>query len=444
VAQVIAKARALIAESQAVSAEVLLRPLVEKYPDCVEAWMILADLAEQRGDDERARACLASAQAQAPRSEALAVNIAQAQLEAGKLGDAVETLGRLIAAQPVSVLGWVMLGDVLQLGGLPALAATARYEGITRGQSLGLMVSMETTPEPLRPVIEQLIASINEEKFSRIGNAFARMREQLGAAEIQRVEHAIAAYLGQVADGPTSPHQQPKFLFFPGLPAGPYHDPYLHPWAKKLDDAYDAIRAEALGVLGQQGKLENFLSFQPGQSKAGYLGGEGSNPSWDAFFFYRHGQRYDANHAACPATSRALSEIELCQVDGQAPEICFSILQPGTHIMPHHGVTNTRLVMHLPLIVPPGCALKVHGAEEHVWKERELVMFDDTFRHEAWNKSEQARVVLLMDCWNPHLTGAERIAVRHLTETIATYENFPLEQLPAIARQLRGDTPQPA
>ncbi|SHH21696.1 aspartyl/asparaginyl beta-hydroxylase domain-containing protein [Massilia sp. CF038] len=444
VAEVISKARALMAESQAISAEAILRPLVAKYPDCVEAWMLLADLAEQRGDDDRARACLASAQAQAPRSEALAINIAQAQLEAGKLGDAVETLARLLAELPLSVLGWVMLGDVLQLGGLPALAATARYEGITRGQSLGLMVNMETTPEPLRPVIEQLIASINEEKFARLGQAFARMREQLGASAITRVEHAIAAYLGQVNDGPASVHQRPKFLFFPGLPEGPYHDPYLHPWARQLDQGYDAIRAEALAVLGQNEGVENFLSFQPGQSKAGYLGGDGSNPSWDAFFFYRHGQRNDANHLRCPATSSVLKSIELCEVEGQAPEICYSILQPGTHIMPHHGVTNTRLVMHLPLLVPADCALHVHGADPHVWKERELVMFDDTFKHEAWNKSQHTRVVLLMDCWNPHLTAAERVATRHLTETIATYENFPLEDLGKIAQQLRGATPVPA
>ena len=45
-------------------------------------------------------------------------------------------------------------------------------------------------------------------------------------------------------------------------------------------------------------------------------------------------------------------------------------------------------------------------------------MFDDTFLHEAWNRSDQTRIVLLMDCWNPHLTAVEKLAVRHLIETI--------------------------
>lgn len=438
VTEVIAKARALMAEKQFLSAESILNSLAGQFPDCVEAWMLLADLAEQRGDDARARACLASAQAQAPRNEALAVNIAQAQLEAGKFGDAVDTLASLIAELPNSIIGWVMLGDVLQLAGKADLAASARFQAVTRGQAAGLLMNMATTPEPLRPVVEQLIASVNEQEAMRVGGAVARMREQVGASEIKRVEHAVAAYMGQIEDGPSSVHQKPKFLFFPGLPQGPYHDPYLHAWAPKLDAAYDAIRAEALAVLRKEDGLENFLSFKPGQSKDGYLGGEGRNPSWDAFFFYRHGKRHDANHAACPATSQLLDSIELCDVAGQAPEICFSVLQPGTHIMPHYGVTNTRLVMHLPLIVPPGCALNVHGGGEHVWKERELMMFDDTFQHEAWNKSDQTRVILLMDCWNPHLTPAERIATRHLIETISAYENFPEGELRAIAQQLRG------
>lgn len=438
VAQALAQARALIADSQAVSAELVLRSLVERQRGCVEAWMLLADLAERRGDEARARDCLLQASAGAPQSETLALGIAQKQLEEGKEGDAVDTLAALIARMPNSVLGWVMLADVLGIAGQHDLAASARFQGVKRGQAAGQLMNMETTPEPLRPVVQQLIAEINHQHETRIGAALERMRAQFGNDEMKRVEHAMAAHMGMIDDGPTSVHQRPKFLFFPGLPQGPYHDPYLHPWAKRLDEAYDAIRAEAMAVLGQEEGVENFLSFKPGQSKSGYLGGEGRNPSWDAFFFYRHGKRNDANHLRCPQTSALLDSIELCEVAGQAPEICFSILQPGTHIMKHHGVTNTRLVMHLPLIVPADCALNVMGGGEHAWRERQLMMFDDTYEHEAWNRSQQPRVILLMDCWNPHLTGAERVAMRHLIETISAFENFPEAELGNIANALRA------
>jgi aspartate beta-hydroxylase len=75
--------------------------------------------------------------------------------------------------------------------------------------------------------------------------------------------------------------------------------------------------------------------------------------------------------------------------------------------------------MHLPLVVPPDCALNIVDVGEHHWEEGQLVMFDDTFAHEAWNRSDETRIVLLMDCWNPHLTQVEKSAVKQLIETIS-------------------------
>ena len=123
-------------------------------------------------------------------------------------------------------------------------------------------------------------------------------------------------------------------------------------------------------------------------------------PAWDAFFFYRHGERYDDNHKRCPRTSAIVEALPLVRIRAHAPEICFSVLAPGTHILPHHGVTNTRVVTHLPLIVPDDCAIRV-GGEEHAWKEGECVTFDDTFEHEAWNHTDGIRVVLFVDFARP-------------------------------------------
>jgi aspartate beta-hydroxylase len=83
-------------------------------------------------------------------------------------------------------------------------------------------------------------------------------------------------------------------------------------------------------------------------------------------------------------------------------------------------VTNTRLVTHLPLIVPSDCALRV-GGEVHAWQKGRCVTFDDTFEHEAWNRSEHTRVVLILDCWNPDLTEVERAAVTDLVVAIGEF-----------------------
>ena len=95
------------------------------------------------------------------------------------------------------------------------------------------------------------------------------------------------------------------------------------------------------------------------------------------------------NCAACPVTSNALDAAAARRdVPKHGPEVLFSVFTPGTHLLPHRGVTNTRVVAHLPLIVPPDCALHV-GGEDHAWQEGRVVVFDDTYEHEAWNRSDQ-------------------------------------------------------
>ena len=246
--------------------------------------------------------------------------------------------------------------------------------------------------------------------------AFDELRRQHGASELARVDRALAGYLRDWDSTPADDRQRPKFFFFPGLPNTPYHDPDLQPWAGQLRAAYPEIRAEAIRVLRRSAGCPT--SSLTRLEVEDYVGGDGAAPSWEAFFFYRRGQRFDASHRRCPDTSRVLESIELCRIADQAPEILFSVLKPGSHIKAHHGVTNVRLVMHLPLVVPRDCALNLVDRGEHRWQEGRMVMFDDTFLHEAWNRSDQTRIVLLMDCWNPHLTSVEKVAVKQLIEAI--------------------------
>jgi len=94
----------------------------------------------------------------------------------------------------------------------------------------------------------------------------------------------------------------------------------------------------------------------------------------------------------------------------------FSRMRPGAHIPPHFGTANNRLTVHLPLIVPAGCSIRV-GDEIHTWREGELFAFDDSFEHEAWNTSDRDRVVLIFESHHPDLNAAERAAVEHAFES---------------------------
>ena len=48
-------------------------------------------------------------------------------------------------------------------------------------------------------------------------------------------------------------------------------------------------------------------------------------------------------------------------------------------------------------------------------------MFDDTIEHEAWNDSDETRVILIVDVWNPLVTAAERDLVSRLLDAKRAY-----------------------
>lgn len=125
----------------------------------------------------------------------------------------------------------------------------------------------------------------------------------------------------------------------------------------------------------------------------------------------------EPNATRCPATMAALAGAPLASVRNRSPSILFSLLRPGARIPPHTGFVNTRLICHLPLIVPPGCGLRV-GNDTRTPVEGKAWVFDDTMEHEAWNLSDRIRGILLFEVWRPELTGEERALVSAMFEAI--------------------------
>jgi ornithine lipid ester-linked acyl 2-hydroxylase len=124
----------------------------------------------------------------------------------------------------------------------------------------------------------------------------------------------------------------------------------------------------------------------------------------------QNGVRIEANARHCPATMALLAACDQPAIPARGPNAMFSLLAPGAHIPPHNGVANTRLVCHLPLIVPPGCWFRV-GEERRDWEVGKAWIFDDTIEHEAMNPTDKLRVILIIDTWHPGLSLAERAAV---------------------------------
>ncbi|UVO54925.1 aspartyl/asparaginyl beta-hydroxylase domain-containing protein [Sphingomonas sp. SUN039] len=196
-------------------------------------------------------------------------------------------------------------------------------------------------------------------------------------------------------------------VHFPFLPADEFFDRDLFPWLSAVEARTDAIRAEALAIMAGGGAaIRPYVRMDKGTPDNKWTALDGSL-DWSACFLWEYGVRNDAVCDLCPETAAALDLAPQNRVVGKAPSAFFSILKPGAHIPPHTGVTNTRAIIHLPLVVPDGCRFRV-GGETREWREGEAFAFDDTIEHEAWNDSDKPRIVLIFDVWNPHLTPDEQ------------------------------------
>jgi aspartate beta-hydroxylase len=290
-------------------------------------------------------------------------------------------------------------------------AFLAYYRAIIVSQRAGHWHDAASTPPQLLDRVKHAMRYVKAGRRQFFTRVLEPVYARQGRGTLSRFERCLANLLGDSREDPEDPRQHPRVLFFPGLPPVPYFDCASFAWIEGLESRTDAIRKELLAVMTREGVGERV--FDNDAAEAHGLAGEGSKPTWNGIYFYRHGERRAESLALCPQTAAALDALPLARIREHAPEVMFSVLTPGTHILPHRGVTNTRVVCHLPLVVPEECAIVV-GGERHDWREGRAVVFDDTYEHEAWNRGSGTRVVLILDVWNPHLTEAERDAVAAL------------------------------
>jgi aspartate beta-hydroxylase len=213
--------------------------------------------------------------------------------------------------------------------------------------------------------------------------------------------------------------QAPRYYFFPELPQRQFFSREAFPWIAGLEQSTAAIRHELLEVMKQPSVFRPYVqgdASRPHNAQNGML----NNPDWSAFYLYKDGDLVAENAARCPQTMAAIAKVPLTDVQYRSPSVLFSLLRPGAHIPPHCGLINTRLIGHLPLVVPPGCTFRV-GNETRSWVEGEAWLFDDTFEHEAWNRSNETRVILIFEVWRPEITVAERQMLRTMFAAIDAY-----------------------
>ncbi len=390
-------------------------------PDDVQALQFLADRHLARNDHTQAIKLLQDADRVRPEDPAVLSQLGSVQLAVGDFSAAAVSLGSALARTPKAFITRLQLGIALEQLGHAHEALLAYFTAVRTAQLKGRWLDDATTAPALRDMVKYAMNYAQEGRKRLFNEVLDPLRQRYGRSELARVEHCLAIYLGEQPKSVPDQRQKPKFLYFPDIPSQPFYPRERFPWLEALEAATGAVREELRAVLSKDRQLEPFLGVQSAEDAREMLRSSNDRAAaWDAYFFHRHGERYDAHCAACPQTTNLLDTLPLVRIRDHAPETLFSVLSPGAHILPHTGVTNTRLVTHLPLIVPPDCAIRV-GGEDHVWREGHCVTFDDTFEHEAWNRSGETRVVLILDSWNPDLSEAERLAVTDLVEAIGDF-----------------------
>jgi ornithine lipid ester-linked acyl 2-hydroxylase len=163
------------------------------------------------------------------------------------------------------------------------------------------------------------------------------------------------------------------------------------PWAREVESEWRVIRAELDRILVRKGELPAFHEI------SAEVRSISSDRNWKTFFLCGYGIKSAEAIRQCPETWRILQRIPGLK------SAMFSIFEPGKHLPAHRGPYNGVLRFHLGLIVPPEpdkVAIRVADRLCH-WEEGRALIFDDAYEHEAWNHSDDVRVVLFVDFEKP-------------------------------------------
>jgi len=405
----------LAQQGQAISAVVRWQKVLELESDFPPALHNLALQAMDRGDFSMARDLLQRAVAKAPEYTMAHANLSRVYSALGEPEAALSQINAAVRADPLAWGVHIEKARLLEAQGNQRAAAAAYGSGVAY-----MPESAKHSPE-LQPLIEHAQRMVADNQAQMREFLQARLGDLLRTGsprQLERFQHSLDVLTGR-RDMALS---KPLTLPFARLPSIPIFHREDFDWAPAVEAAFPDMLRELRSLLEEQAEFVPYVQM-PDDEPKGQFAPLNNNPDWGAYYFWKSGQLIEEHAKRCPRTVEALTEhAPMCIVPNRAPVTFFSALKPGTHIAAHHGATNSRLTVHMPLIIPRDCALRV-GGETHVWKPGELVMFDDTILHEAWNRSDQLRVVLIFDVWHPMLTKLERELVRETISGILDYND---------------------
>lgn len=362
----------------------------------------------QRGDYATARDAFGRVTASGEASTQAWLLYAQACEGCGDGENIMVALDQVLAHDRSNPFALLMKGDVFASAGDERASVSFYRMGLRRAAELPQL------PGDLPARAERAQAAI-EQAESRFATRLDSLLAERGIAEVPpRFAEALA-----IASGKQPVYlQQPTNFYFPGLPQVAWYPPAMFPWLAEFEAAVPDMRGEIEQVLADEQGLQPYVQESADRASRGHS--LLNDARWSAFYLWKDGAPVEDNARRCPLTMRLLELAPIPRILGRSPMALFSILRPGTHIPPHNGMLNTRLICHIPLVVPPGCRLRV-GAETREVVEGKAMIFDDSIEHEAWNDGDAVRAVLLFEIWRPEISDDEKVALTALFEGVTGY-----------------------
>jgi aspartate beta-hydroxylase len=407
-AKLIADAEAAYHKGDLVFARTKLRRVLETEPNNLPALNGLAGIAMQQRKYEHAVQFSSKLRDLQPNNVSVRHNLAVAMVQLGQREQACHELEMALQLEPDNLSARLHLGLYLSERG-DALAGCRQYVLALR------LAEKYKSAGAITPQLQYLLNGasrvLSDLREKAYRDEVADLRAEHGDAALRRIDHAIEIYAGKRKAEYTHPKQRPAAIYIPDMIPRPFFEREDFPWIGELEAATDTIREELLALVRADFPgFEPYIQLPTGHPSAKAWGELNNSSNWSVLHLYRHGKLIEANANRCPRTMEILSRLPLMHVPSHAPEVVFSVLKPGAHIPLHYGSVNGRLIVHLPLIVPENCGALCAAGEARAWQEGRCLIFDDSIEHEAWNKSDQVRVVMLIDIWNPQLTPVEQAA----------------------------------
>lgn len=324
----------------------------------------------------------------------------------------IAALDRTLASDPQNIRALIMKGDAIWTRGEPQSAVTFYKRVLT------LVPDVAALPPPARDAIRNIQARVDQYKGDMQKHLTQRFAEN-GLINTDKIPSRFQHALDLLYEIRERYEQQPRALYYPELPARQFYEPRDYAWTSSLLAAEAAIREEFLALKSNRNLFTPYI-HATGNSPINPDHPLLDNEDWSAMHIVKNGVVDQEVARRMPTVLKALEGAPLERVAGRGPTILVSRLAPGSKIGAHTGYLNTRLTCHLPIVIPGQCGIRV-GNETRHWRSGEMLMFNDSIDHEAWNDSAEERYVLIFFVWRPELPEAERNLVKHLLEGVDLY-----------------------